>query len=133
MRLQFSDFDHSHYSILCLLPSQPGPWETLPELFKIFTMMAIQEIEDQLHQSFKSLGKLKENNQFLFSCISEGMIPSGLKLNFNLAKYVNDETFVNNIKAVIDNANSRLLDLVFERNVNEENSIHDKLNKRRCY
>ena len=92
-------------------------------------MMAIQEIEDQLRRSFESLGKLEENNRFLFSCISEGMIPSGLKLNFNLAKYVNDETFVRNIENIIDNANSRLLDLVYERNMYEENSIYDKLEK----
>ena len=91
--------------------------------------MAIQEIEDQLRRSFESLGKLEENNRFLFSCISEGMIPSGLKLNFNLAKYVNDETFVRNIENIIDNANSRLLDLVYERNMYEENSIYDKLGK----
>ena len=91
--------------------------------------MAIQEIEDQLRRSFESLGKLEENNRFLFSCISEGMIPSGLKLNFNLAKYVNDETFVRNIENIIDNANSRLLDLVYERNMYEENSIYDKLEK----
>ena len=77
-------------------------------------------LEDQLHQSFKSLGKLKENNQFLFSCISEGIIPNGFKLNFNLAKYVNDENFVSNIQDIIDSANSRLLDLVFERNMYEE-------------
>ena len=66
MRLQFIDFDHFQLSILCFPPSHPGPWETLPEIFNIFTMMAIQEIEDQLHNSFKTLGKLEQNNQFLF-------------------------------------------------------------------
>ena len=55
------------------------------------------------------------------------MIPNGLKINFNLAKYVNDETFVTKIQCIMDYANSRLLDALYERNMNEENSILDKI------
>ena len=60
-------------------------------------MMAIQEIRDQLRHSFQTLGKIQQNNKFLYSCVSEGMFPNGLTLNFNLAKYVNDESFVKKI------------------------------------
>ena len=83
-------------------------------------MMAIQEIEDQIHKSFQTLGKIQQNSKFLFSCISEGLIPSGLMINFNLARYVNDETFVTNIQDFMNDANSRLLDLVYERNIMEK-------------
>ena len=60
--------------------------------------MAIQEVRDQLYQQFQILGKIQQNNKFLFSCISEGLIPSGLTFNFNLAKFVNDEAFVKKIQ-----------------------------------
>ena len=49
-------------TILCLLTKLPGPWETLLIITSL-TMMAIQEIEDQLHQSFQNLGKIQQNSK----------------------------------------------------------------------
>ena len=45
------------------------------------------------------------------------MIPKGLRVNFNLAKFVNDENLVNNLQDIIDDANSRLLDLVYDNEI----------------
>ena len=79
--------------------------------------MAIQEIRNQIQNSFQLLAKIEQNNKFLNSCISEGLIPKGLTINFQLAKYVNDEDLVNNIKDIIEEANSRVIYLIFEKNV----------------
>ena len=51
------------------------------------------------------------------------MIPKGLRVNFNLAKFVNDENLINNLQDIIDDANSRLLDLVYDKNIDKEEEI----------
>ena len=53
--------------------------------------MAIQETRAKLFKSFNELGKQQQINKFLFSCISEGLMPKGLRFNFNLAKFVNSQ------------------------------------------
>ena len=80
-------------------------------------MANMQEIRAQMLGRFRELGGLQQNNRFLRSCISEGMIPNGLRVNFNLAKFVNDENLIKNLQDIIDDANSRLLDLVFDKNM----------------
>ena len=80
-------------------------------------MADIQAMRAQMLRCFRELGSLQQNNRFLRSCISEGMIPKGLRVNFNLAKFVNDENLINNLQDIIDDANSRLLDLVYDKNL----------------
>ena len=65
-------------------------------------MATVQEIRAQMLRYFGELGSLQQNNRFLRSCISEGMIPKGLRVNFNLAKFVNDENLVNNLQDRVD-------------------------------
>ena len=58
----------------------------------------------------------KQTVKFLTSCVSEGLIPTGFRNPFNLAKDVNDETFVGTIQDECDKQSSRLLDLhLFQR------------------
>ena len=90
-------------------------------------MADIQAMRAQMLRCFRELGSLQQNNRFLRSCISEGMIPKGLRVNFNLAKFVNDENLVNNLQDIIDDANSRLLDLVYDKNIDKEEEILNRL------
>ena len=83
-------------------------------------MTDILEIKTQLTQFFKQLGTIQQRNKFLFSCMSEGLLPRGLQISFNLAKYVNNQNLVNQIQGVIDDSNSRLFDLVYEKSQEEE-------------
>ena len=59
-------------------------------------MADIQAMRAQMLRCFRELGSLQQNNRFLRSCISEGMIPKGLRVNFNsllpVSRYI-DTTF----------------------------------------
>ena len=74
--------------------------------------MAIQGLKAELKKQFQKLGYQEQNSRFLFSCISEGVIPQGLQFNFSLAKFVNDREIISKIQQIMDDSNSRLLDLI---------------------
>ena len=96
--------------------SLPGPWEShTSHPSNTSNMAQIQEIRTQLLQNFKQLAHLKQQNKFMYSCMSEGLLPKGLQISFNLANFVNDQNLVREIQGVIDDSNSRLLDLIFEK------------------
>ena len=76
-----------------------------------------------MRKEFRKLGYLEQNIRFLFSCISEGVIPQGLQFNFTLAKFVNDREIISKIQNIMDDSNSRLLDLIYVRNINDEEEI----------
>ena len=58
--------------------------------------------------------------------MSEGLLPKGFQISFNLANFVNNQNLVKEIQGVIDDSNSRLFDLVYEKSQEEE---HDILNR----
>ena len=68
-------------------------------------------------ENFKQLQIELQNEKFLFSCISEGLIPEGLRCKINLARDVNDVTFVNEVQESLNNGNSRLLDVMYNQTV----------------
>ena len=85
------------------LPSEhPGPWEAYPKLCRQNHCreseeeedMAMQEIRQQLCKNYLDLGLLQQNLKFFECCVSEGLVPNGLRGTFNLAMNVNDEEFV---------------------------------------
>ena len=70
-------------------------------------MAQIQEIRAQLISKFKQLGEVQQRNKFMYSCMSEGLLPKGFQISFNLASFVNDQNLVNSIQGIIDHSNSR--------------------------
>ena len=90
-------------------------------------MAEVQAIRAQMLRCFGELGGLQQNNRFLRSCISEGLIPKGIRVNFNLAKFVNDENLIHSLQDIIDEANSRVLDLVYDKNIDEEEKLLNRL------
>ena len=59
--------------------------------------------------------------------MSEGLLPKGLQISFNLANFVNDQNLVREIQGVIDDSNSRLLDLIFEKSQEKEHEILERI------
>ena len=84
-------------------------------------------IRDQMQKSMNELVKIEQRNQFLFSCMSEGILPNGLKCNFQLANYVNDENFICDIVTILEDANSRILELMYDRNHVNIQSLSDNI------
>ena len=64
---------------------QPGPWETDP---RTKTKMAVQEIRQNLFNCYMDLGLNQQKVKFFKSCISEGLIPKGLKGKFKYFVYL---------------------------------------------
>ena len=85
--------------------------------------MAIQEIRTQLVKVFNELGQLQQTNKFFFTCMSEGLMPKGFQMNFNLANYVNDKELVTSMQALMEDSNSRLFDLIYVKNREKEEEI----------
>ena len=54
-------------------------------------------------------------------------MPSGLRVNFQLAKYVNDENLVSSIESLLEDKNSRLLDLIYQKNAEMEGEIQSQI------
>jgi hypothetical protein len=67
------------------------------------------------------LGLNQQKVKFFKSCISEALIPKGLKGKFNLAMDVNDRVFVVKTQSLINETSSRLLDLIFDQTCEKEN------------
>ena len=86
-----------------------------------------QLMQSKLQSGVVKLGKLQQNSKFLLSCISEGLIPKGLRLKLNLAKDVNNEEFCNEINDVIDEANSKILDILYSKQIEIETKSFDDL------
>ena len=84
-------------------------------------------MQSKLQSGVVKLGKLQQNSKFLLSCISEGLIPKGLRLKLSLAKDVNNEEFCNEINDVIDEANSKILDILYSKQIEIETKSFDDL------
>ena len=65
-------------------------------------MANIQEIRTQLIQLFYQLGTVQQRNKFMYSCMSEGLLPKGFQIFFNLANFVNNQNLVKEIQGVIE-------------------------------
>ena len=66
--------------------------------------MQIQEIRALMYECFNELGRIQQNNKFMYSCMSEGVIPKGLRVQFQLAKYVNDVQFVSSLQKLLEDS-----------------------------
>ena len=88
--------------------------------------MAVAGIEIYC-ENFKKLHIELQNEKFLFSCISEGLLPEGLRYQLNLARDVNDVTFVNNVEGILNEGNSRLLDVVYQQTKDTVKDFSDKV------
>ena len=84
-----------------------------------------QLMQSKLQSEVIKLGKLQQNSKFLFSCISEGLIPKGLRIKLNLAKDVNNEEFCNEINDVVDEASSKILDIIYAKQIEIEAKSFD--------
>ena len=74
-----------------------------------------------MFECFNELGRVQQ--KFLFSCMSEGVIPKGLRINFQLAKFVNDENFVSSLQNLLEDSNSRILEMLYEKISSKEEEI----------
>lgn len=72
---------------------------------------------DSFKGCFKKFLNEKQSVKFLTSCVSQGLIPKGLRKSFNLTLDVNDEEFVAKIQAECDQQSSRYLDLILAQKV----------------
>ena len=70
-----------------------------------------------------NVGLIRQKLKFFESCLSEGLIPKGLRGTFNLALDVNDEEFVNKAQKIMDDKASRLMDLAYEQIFKKEESF----------
>ena len=69
------------------------------------------------------MGLIRQKLKFFESCLSEGLIPKGLRGTFNLALDVNDEEFVNKAQKIMDDKASRLMDLAYEQIFKKEEAF----------
>ena len=77
----------------------------------------MEQIQKQsyLNKCFRNLQIELQNEKFMYSCISEGLIPLGLRSKVNLARDVNDVTFVSEVQTALNEGNSRLMDVTYEQ------------------
>ena len=77
----------------------------------------MERIQDQeyLNKCFRNLQIELQNEKFMYSCISEGLIPEGLRSKVNLARDVNDVTFVSEVQTAVNVGNSRVLDVLYDQ------------------
>ena len=66
--------------------------------------MAMQREKQNLCNQFMELGLIQQKVKFFESCLSEGLMPNGLRGTFNLALDVNDEEFVEEIQNIFKNS-----------------------------
>ena len=87
------------------------------------TNMAMQRTRQDFGKNSLELGLIQQKVRFFESCVSEGLMPKGLRGTFNLAMDVNDEEFVKNIQNVMDEKSSRILVLAFLQTCKIENEL----------
>ena len=87
----------------------PGPWEEVIQnragfILQLERNMAGQNIGlvRNLSTNFVNLRTELEENKFFRCCISEGLLPKGLRSKFNLARDINDQNFVKEIEIYLD-------------------------------
>ena len=71
--------------------------------------------EINFNSIFRNLQIELQNEKFLFSCISEELIPEGLRARVNITRDVNDVTFVSEVQESLNVGNSRMLDIVYKQ------------------
>ena len=77
---------------------------------------------DQLYLKRERLSQLSD---FFYNCISSGVIPKGLQLDFNLANFHYNRDLQLSILDVLNIASSRILELLLHQCNSELNSIDD--------
>ena len=85
----------------------------------------------RLQWEFWNLQKERINSKFFKSCVSEGFIPNGIKIKFNLAMNVNCEQLVRSIQNDLNYQASRILDKVRETSENSLEHFEESFEKRK--
>ena len=86
------------------------------------TVTMTEAVVRSLQSDFWNMQKERLNLKFFTSCVSEGLVPNGMKIKFNLAKDVNNEAFVKDIEKNLNYQASRILDTVKD---NTEEKLKD--------
>ena len=75
-------------------------------------MERIEDWKTEVSNLYLKCRRQKLKSEFFRSCVSEGLIPNGVKGKFNLAMDVNNQDFVQSIEEEMDFHSSRILDLL---------------------
>ena len=65
---------------------------------------------DEFKSLYRKLVSYQQSTKFFASCVSEGLIPDGIRASMNLALDVNDAALFMEIKSECNNFSSRVLD-----------------------
>ena len=76
--------------------------------------MTVQELKDIRAKFHLESSLEKENTKFFKACISEGLLPKGLRATFSLAMGVNDVNLVNSMQNCVNMCASGRLDLIYK-------------------
>ena len=82
--------------------------------------------KDELQKLYLKVCQQSSKTKFLKSCVSEGLIPDGVKCNFNLAMDVNNQQLVQSIEEEMDFHSSRLLDRMYTHSQGMEDEMLDQ-------
>ena len=75
----------------------------------------MEDVLENIRKSFQKMSEERHIVKFLNSCVSEGLIPYGLRNPFNLANDVNNRDFVMEVQNECDLKSSRLLDIFLKQ------------------
>ena len=86
-------------------------------------MCQTREVLSKVRKLHFKLNIMQIKSRFLNSCISEGLIPKGFRVKFNLAFHTKNESLPNSIKKLLNEKSSRILDLVYSQSVKETHGL----------
>ena len=69
------------------------------------------------------LSSMQAKVKFLKSCVSEGLIPKGLRVHFNLAFNSQNDDLPKHIKSLVNENSSRILDQVYNQSIIEADQL----------
>ena len=94
--------------------SNPGPRINYMSSNDPLTLNIPMNVKNTLRYAYMNLEKSKEQKNFFSACIDNRVIPSGLRLHFNLAQVPETETVLK-IQQVLDKASSDLLYILYDQ------------------
>ena len=93
------------------------------------TVTMTEAVVRSLQSDFWNMQKERLNLKFFTSCVSEGLVPNGMKIKFNLAKDVNNEAFVKDIEKNLNYQASRILDTVKDNTEEKLKDLEESFDK----
>merc|ERR1712218_351825 len=88
-----------------------------------------ESIKYYLAKNYQKINLQIHTTKFFKSCISEGFLPKGLNVNFNLAIDVNDQELVTKIERILDDQGSRILDTLYIKSQSLEIFLDEQYQK----